>query len=304
MKLTIKGNVNVTTEIKLAEATSTLAHGAANKRLAIIVSNANSALQLEIPPLFTSLEIRATKHHEIYLSPKSSYCGISLTAWNRRTTHCTHELILHGHVYLEVPGYDPAENETPPPFSFQDEEDIPTAASAIREVVEKDTAMPVTPRQSSVLPWLAGGAGAVTSAATAIGMVSHFKFSAWGAYVSYGPLTAAAGNVAASGSLAMAGMASLGIGVGVAAAVYFIPWKKLAGWAVKAWDLFLVFVKSVWKFFKVAWDKFISFLKMLMKAVKAFVVAVTRVVKWGVSSVFGSTIGGKVSAEKMARMAL
>lgn len=201
-------------------------------------------------------------------------------------------------MYLELPDYEFAEKDVRPHFKFEDEGDVANAAVIIKKDMEDGPPMNVSSKQSNVLPWLAAGAGATAGAATAVGMVSSFKFSAWGAYVSYGPLTAATGYATGTGSLAIVGGA---VGVGVAAAVYFIPWRKLATWAVKAWDLFLVFVKSVWNFFKRAWQLFLGFLKGVIKAIKMFAVTVGGIFSWGAKSVYSSIFGSSSSGQGMEK---
>ena len=75
---------------------------------------------------------------------------------------------------------------------------------------------------------------------------------------------------------------------------------KLAKWAAKAWDLFFIFVKSVWKFFKIAWNWFVSFLKLLIKAMKDFITHVANAVSWTGRALFSTMFGNSNSAERGA----
>ena len=273
--------VEVTTKGELQTTVNTLAQASSGKRLCVIISDFHTYLELKVPADFTSLEICSASQNNVHLESTSSYCSIALTAWNQRRIYGTHELTIRSHVCLEVPDYEFPPADVPPPFAFKEEEDAPAAAASIKATMESGVTMQVSSKQSTVLPWLAGAVGAAASATTAGILVSGFEFGVYGAYVSCGPLTAGAFSVTGAGSLAMAGAATLGVGIGVAAAVYFIPWSKLAKWAAKAWDLFMVFVKSVWSFFKVAWDWFVSFLKILIRAMKDFMAHVSNAVSWG-----------------------
>ncbi|KAH7336406.1 hypothetical protein BKA65DRAFT_479313 [Rhexocercosporidium sp. MPI-PUGE-AT-0058] len=300
----VQRTVRITTRDNLPDMITAFSRSYPQSRLAIIRSAefSSSSMKIEIPAVFKSLDIITASGHDLYLTSDSSFCGISLTKWNGRSaSHASYELILRTNVYLELPDYEFAEKDVRPHFKFDDEGDVANAAVHIPKDVEDGPPMSVSSKQSDVLPWLAAGAGAAAGAATAVGMVSSFKFSAWGAYVSYGPLTAATGYAAGTGSLAIVGGAALGVGVGVAAAVYFIPWRKLATWAVKAWDLFMVFVKSVWTFFKRAWQLFLGFLRGIIKAIKMFAVGVAGMFSWGVKSVYSSVFGSSSSERGMEK---
>ncbi|KAH6711139.1 hypothetical protein BKA61DRAFT_613137 [Leptodontidium sp. MPI-SDFR-AT-0119] len=295
------GTVRITTEDNIPDTVTALSRSYPQSRLAVIRSAefSSSSMKIEVPSVFKSLDIITAAGHDLYLTSDSSFCGISLTKWNSRSSYyASYELTLRSNVYLELPDYEFAEKDVRPHFKFEDEGDVANAAVIIKKDMEDGPPMNVSSKQSNVLPWLAAGAGATAGAATAVGMVSSFKFSAWGAYVSYGPLTAATGYATGTGSLAIVGGA---VGVGVAAAVYFIPWRKLATWAVKAWDLFLVFVKSVWNFFKRAWQLFLGFLKGVIKAIKMFAVTVGGIFSWGAKSVYSSIFGSSSSGQGMEK---
>ena len=284
------GVVEVTTKEGLQTTVDTLAQASSGKRLCVIISNSHIDLELKVPADFTSLEICSASRNNVNLKPISSYCSIPLTAWNQRRTYATHELTIRSHVYLEVPDYEFPSADVPPPFAFQEEEDAPAAAASIKATMEPGATMLVSSKQSAVLPWLAAGAGVAASGATAGILVSSFEFGAYGAYVSCVPLTAGAFSVAGVGSRAAAGAATLGAGIGVAAAVYFIPWSKLVKWAANAWDLFMVFIKSVWSFFKKAWNWFVSFLKVLIRAQKDFMTHFSNAFSWGSRLLLGAVM--------------
>lgn len=255
-----------------------------------------------MPAGFVSLEIISGLQKNVHLAAESSYCSIPLALWNNRTSYYTHELNTRAHICLEVPDYDFPSEDTPPPFQFANEDDAPDAAEKIKVEMESGATTQVSSRQSRVLPWVAAAAGAGASLTTAAVLVTKFNFGVWGAYVTCGPLMAAAGTAFGSGSLAMTaaatagvGIASVAAGVGVAAAVYFIPWQKLVGWASKAWDLFMIFVKSVWQFFKTAWKWFVSFLKMLLKAFQKFLTHVKNAALLTGKLLFGGVFGSSDS---------
>ncbi|KAG4438930.1 hypothetical protein IFR05_005610 [Cadophora sp. M221] len=298
------GAVRITTEDDVLDTVTALSRSYPQSRLAVIRSAefSSSSMKLEVPSNFKSLEIITATGHDLYLTSDSSFCGINLTKWNgRSSSYASYELTLRSNVFLELPDYEFAEKDIRPQFKFEDEGDVANAAAIIKNDMDGGPLMSVSSKQSNILPWLAAGAGATAGAATAVGMVSSFKFSAWGAYVSYGPLTAATGYATGTGSLAIVGGAALGVGVGVAAAVYFIPWRKLATWAVKAWDLFMVFVKSVWSFFKRAWQLFLGFLKGVIKAIKMYAVSAAGILSWGAKSVYSSIFGSSSSGRAVEK---
>ncbi|KAH8748719.1 hypothetical protein F5882DRAFT_386908 [Hyaloscypha sp. PMI_1271] len=293
-------NIEITTEENLQTAISSLATKFSGKRLALIISKSHCFVTLRVSADFTSLDVISASQNKIHLESESTYCSVPLTAWSRRVSYRDHELIVRPHVYLEVADYEFPSTDIPPPFKLADEEDAPTAAKNNKTMMEYSTTMQISSKQSNVLPWLAGAVGVGASVATGVSIVSNFEFGIWGAYVSCGPLVAAAGNAVGTGSLVMAGAATLGIGAAAAAAVYFIPWRKLAKWAAKAWDLFFIFVKSVWKFFKIAWNWFVSFLKLLIKAMKDFITHVANAVSWTGRALFSTMFGNSNSAGKGA----
>ena len=138
----------------------------------------------------------------------------------------------------------------PPPFEFKLREHVDRATDYISEKMTSKQPLSVSEKSSGVLPWVAGLMGAVTGAGTAGALlVSKVQLGMHGAYVTCGSFSTGYGSASMSGALAAAGGATLSgiaVGVGVSAAVYFIPWAKLASWMMEAFDHFLVFLKSIW----------------------------------------------------------
>ncbi|KAJ4305591.1 hypothetical protein N0V90_001122 [Kalmusia sp. IMI 367209] len=257
----------------------------------MIVSKHHHSIDVQVPNTFTSLEIIAAANANIHISSTSTYCNVSFTQWNKRNFNKEHILTLRPRIYIEVPDYEFPAEEVAPPFDYTDDDEAELVATNMKDQVESTPTLQVAPRHSNALPWLMGAAGAGASIGTAAYLVTNFEFGIAGAYVSCGPVTAAIGGATGTMSLAAAGGLTLGAGVAAVAAVYFIPWSKLAKWAAKAWDLFLIFLKSIWECVKWVWGLFVRFVKVLIKAMRDVVTHLTNAMRWMGSMMYASTFG-------------
>lgn len=261
------------------------------RRLCIIGGSTYEILTIQVPEVFVSLEIATARSDWLHLSADSTYCSIPLHKYAARSSHQKRELILRNHIATELPDCSYVEgNSSPPPFNFSTDQDVETAAKHIRNVMENGSLLEIDPRSSEVLPWLAAVAGVATSLTTAACMCAKVEVGARGCYITYAGLKAGVASTWATGSVTAATVGvSLGTGFTLAAVVYFVPWAKLARWAVNEWDHFMIFLKSVWNVLRKAFKKLVTIIRKiftLLRTLKSlvqfahFLVSSRRPMEW------------------------
>ena len=109
---------------------------------------------------------------------------------------------------------------------------------------------------AKILPWLAG----LQAANCALLFVAHVEIATDGVYIK-----AQVGSFAEKLGTLDIDTSTIQAAVPVAAAVYFIPWRKLAQWLLTQWETFLSFLKNVWKCIKDRFDDFMGFVLMIIK---------------------------------------
>lgn len=285
----------VTTRESVQSRINAMAGSTTSRRLMVVFSSETSSASLEIPSYFTSCEIVSAARHDLHMSAESSYCGIPLASWNSPgSRNSDYELTLRSGVCVTIPNFDAQIRNSSPPFEFSNDSHVELVANNISETMRSDRPLRVSRESSKVLPWVAGLLGATAGVSTSVLMISSFKFGAWGAYVTCGSFSVAAGHVSASAVVAAtAGAAVSGIIVGaaVAATVYFIPWSTLAHWMMHAWDHFLVFLKSIRSSIEVVFEMLKKFLWCILQVVLGLASAIVNtgiyVAKTALSTFFG-----------------
>lgn len=241
------------------------------KSLFVIFSTSFNG-RISIPSEFTSCEIVCCNGAEAHFDDGSTYCGIRLGLWNTRRTYTSPNLLPHLFVYFEM--VEPDVPESPPPYQFTRntrESESQRAAQSINSVLAKSA----HDLDTNFLAWLAGIAGVATTGAVLI--ITNLNITAKGIYLSCQTatcnVTAIPFTVSASASAAVG---SLGVGVAVAAAVYFIPWGKLATLMKKAWIHFVKLIGILWKFLGDAVDLLKRFIHTIVVVMAGIVDEATK----------------------------
>jgi hypothetical protein len=215
---------------------------------------------LTISAVFSTCELVSVNQQRIYLHVHCTYCGIPFETWNTRRTHSRHELILRAGVAFELVDHFDSESSLPPfPFSHDSDE----AAEQMRSTVNSELTATKHP-----FPWLAATAELCAAGLTA----AKFQFGAQGVYIACHITTNVGSLQFAAGMFCVYGASTVliagGVGIAVAAAVYFIPWAKVARWITYAWKRFVAFLKSVWHLFEGLWHMFVRFMARLLKVLE------------------------------------
>ena len=264
----------------------TLAQDPPRQRLSFIISPKIPSVSLQVPSQFLKLSIYACEKKrsytqlgvnrtikEVILEDDSTYCEVPLARWNLRTEFLTHELSTGPGVAMDLPDDDILSGETEPsPFDVEQNNAADTISRQI-ETTMNQTATNLHQSEISSFPWAAALAGTLSGAGTAAAyLVSHVQIGFQGIFIQAGPfINAGMRTVTLSSAFSLgagATMTSFAVGAGVAAAVYFIPWRKLASWFVDKFSQFLNFLKTIWgkikegfKFLKSLITSIIRFLK-------------------------------------------
>ena len=205
------------------------------KRLIILFATSFSGT-LAIPNVFQRCEMYSCNGAQVHLL-ESTYCDATLDIFHTRSeVYACHTLIM-ARVSIEVSEYSGPKSY--PPFDLQNLR-VPEIKSEISNHIMPDE---TNDKRHDVLPWLAGFAAGASTAAYIIWSV---EFAVEGVYI-----VCQVGSCAISGTaLAVVGISSLAVGLGTAAIVYYIPWRKLAQWFSKAWSYFIRFLVRIWDFVK------------------------------------------------------
>jgi hypothetical protein len=257
----------VETELSYPSRLDSLASNSITRfKLAVIVSPKIESISLDVSSKFLRASISACEKErtifnfgssqrikELVLEEDSTYCNIPLAKWNERTQYITHELVTGIGVAIDFPDHAMFEGpREPPPFKLEKDADVDGAVQFIEKNISTSVGPSTTAYSSTALPWIAGIAGAAGGLGTAGAIfVSSIKVGIKGIFVSttpFGPVgigsATVTGVMGASASMTVAGLT---VGAGVAAAVYFIPWRKLASWFIDAFSHFMDFLKSIWQ---------------------------------------------------------
>jgi hypothetical protein len=317
----LPGEVFVETEHSFASRIRTLASNITiRNRLCIIVSPKIPTVNLNVPSQFRRLEIAASAQEpsllglvgaqstkQLILEEGSKYCNIPFADWNARSTFLEYELLTGPGVAIDLPDQSMLSGDLqPPPFQLTHEEDVSDAAQVIeQQVIKGDPAQAPSQGASEALPWISGLTGAISGmGATGAFLVSSVKVSAYGLFVSAGPYSAGFNSVTASASLAVAGGAvgtGLAVGAAVTAAVYFIPWAKLASWLFDAFDRFVEFLKSIWNKVMQKMDFLKTILNAILRVVKAIGRGVMGIARSGASALSDLLKGTSVPKSELIK---
>ena len=194
-------------------------------------------------------------------------------AWgSTRQTHHDHELINGAGVVFELPLTQVEPSEPTVPIT----DDPWATAVGVRNAVNNNP-MPLPPSSNPLLALLAGGIGSLSAAGVIISNISfdthgtyintkftHMQDSAHFIYKNHSKTFVSqlftTAQISSSSTLVAAG----GTGLVVAAAVYFIPWRKLARYMTNCWNHFLSLLASLWEFFRERWAMFLEFIGYIL----------------------------------------
>lgn len=227
-------------------------------------------LPLSVSEAFESCELISIDRQHVRMDVDSTYCGYRMGEWSpRRRTHHEHELINRTGVVFELPL--PQVETSEPTIRISD--DPETIAMGVRNALNTNSTS-IPPSNNPFLAFLAGGFGSLAAAGV---LISDISFDRHGTYFSaqftsmlgltyYNHSTSFSSQIftAAQSISSSTLFAAGGTGVVVAASVYFIPWRKLARYMVKAWNHFLSLLASVWEFFKDRWVMFVEFIGCIL----------------------------------------